>query len=89
MRSVRQRAGERRSVPAPGIRMLFDRPVERIAAGIAALLDIALGIEMQTRHGGFRVLLIAPPKILEQGPIADQFIGAASKSAASPASATR
>jgi lysophospholipase L1-like esterase len=62
----------------------FGASAERIAAGVAGLLDIALGVEMQTRHGGFRVLLIAPPKILEQGPIADQFIGAASKSAALP-----
>ena len=39
-----------------------------IRAGIAALLDIAQGDELQTRHGGFRILLICPPPVLEQGP---------------------
>ena len=31
---------------------------------------------MQERHGGFRVLVIAPPSVLEQGPIAGEFLGA-------------
>ena len=31
---------------------------------------------MQTRHGGFRVLLICPPPVLEQGPIRSEFTGA-------------
>ena len=48
---------------------------EKITAGIAALLDIAQGDEMQTRHGGFRILLICPPPVLEQGPIAAEFFG--------------
>ncbi|MCB2135484.1 MAG: SGNH/GDSL hydrolase family protein [Rhodobacteraceae bacterium] len=60
----------------------YGASAERIAAGVAGLLDIALGVEMQTRHGGFKVLLMAPPTILEQGPIADQFFGAVEKSAA-------
>ena len=60
----------------------FGASAERIAAGMAGLLDIAMGVEMQTRHGGFKVLLIAPPPILEQGPIAGQFTGAAAKSTA-------
>ena len=48
---------------------------EKIAAGIAALLDIAQGDEMQTRHGTFHILLICPPPVLEQGPIAAEFWG--------------
>ncbi|CAA9430067.1 MAG: hypothetical protein AVDCRST_MAG15-2786 [uncultured Rubellimicrobium sp.] len=49
---------------------------EKVAAGIAGLLDIAMSEEMQTRHGGFRVLVICPPPVLEQGPIASEFTGA-------------
>ncbi|MGB5556378.1 MAG: lipolytic enzyme, G-D-S-L, partial [Paracoccaceae bacterium] len=44
------------------------------------LLDIALSGEMQDRHGGFGILLICPPPILEQGVIADQFLGGREKS---------
>ncbi len=46
-----------------------------ICGGIAGLLDIALSAEMQDRHNGFEILVICPPPILEQGPIADQFFG--------------
>jgi lysophospholipase L1-like esterase len=49
---------------------------EKVAAGIAGLLDIAQAPEMQERHGGFRVLVICPPPVLEQGPIAHEFLGA-------------
>ncbi|MGL6209205.1 MAG: SGNH/GDSL hydrolase family protein [Paracoccaceae bacterium] len=52
----------------------------QVVAGIAGLLDIAQSAEMQGRHGGFRILLICPPPVLEQGPIADQFYGAAALS---------
>lgn len=54
----------------------------QVAAGIAALLDIALSEEMQERHGGFRVLVICPPPILEQGPFAGEFWGARERSLA-------
>lgn len=53
-----------------------------VTGGIASLLDIAQSPEMQTRHGGFRILLICPPPVLEQGPIADQFYGARARSLA-------
>lgn len=56
-----------------------------IAAGVAGLLAIAKSVEYQTRHGGFDILLICPPPVLEQGPIADVFYGAATKSAELPA----
>ena len=58
------------------VKTRFGATPEKVAAGIAALLDICLGEEMQTRHGGFRVLLICPPPVLEQGPIAAEFLGA-------------
>ncbi|TNC71805.1 SGNH/GDSL hydrolase family protein [Rubellimicrobium roseum] len=58
------------------VKTRFGATPEKVAAGIAGLLDIAMGPEMQTRHGGFRVLLICPPPVLEQGPIASEFTGA-------------
>ena len=54
----------------------FGATPERIAAGIAGLLDIAMSLEMQERHGGFRILVICPPPVLEQGPIRSEFTGA-------------
>jgi lysophospholipase L1-like esterase len=35
-----------------------------------------MSLEMQERHGGFRVLVICPPPVLEQGPIRSEFSGA-------------
>ena len=35
---------------------------------------------MQGRHGGFKVLLICPPPVVEVGPIAGEFLGAAARS---------
>ncbi len=55
-----------------------------VAAGIAGLVDFAQSIEMQARHGGFRILLICPPPVLEQGPIAGEFFGARAVSLALP-----
>ena len=55
-----------------------------VTAGIAGLLDVALGVEMQTRHGGFKVLLICPPPVEEVGPIAEEFFGSAATSRALP-----
>ena len=62
------------------VKARFGASAEQVTGGIAALLDIAQSAEMQTRHGGFRVLLICPPPVLEQGPIADQFFGARRRS---------
>lgn len=58
------------------VKARFAPSPERVTAGIAALLDIALGDEMQARHGGFRVLVICPPSVLEGGPFAGEFLGA-------------
>jgi lysophospholipase L1-like esterase len=66
------------------VKTRFGATPEGVTAGIAALLDIAQGIEMQARHGGFRVLLICPPPVLEQGPIAAEFFGSRATSLALP-----
>jgi len=60
----------------------FAASAETIAGGCAALLDLALGDEMQTRHGGVKVLLIAPPPITETGLLAAEFWGGSAKSRA-------
>lgn len=54
----------------------FAPTAQSVTAGIAALVDIAQSIEMQTRHGGFEILLICPPRVVETGPIAGEFLGA-------------
>jgi lysophospholipase L1-like esterase len=64
------------------VKTRFGASPAQVTAGIAGLLDIALGTEMQTRHGGFRVLLICPPAVLETGPLAAEFFGSAATSAA-------
>lgn len=56
-----------------------------VTAGIAGLLSIATQPEMQDRHQGFKILLIAPPPILEQGPFAADLFGGAAPSAELPA----
>lgn len=66
------------------VKARFGASAELVTGGIAALLDIAQSPEMQTRHAGFRILLICPPPVLEQGPIADQFYGARRRSLALP-----
>jgi len=49
---------------------------ERVTAGIAGLLDIALSPDIQARHGGFDILLICPPSVEETGVLAGEFWGA-------------
>lgn len=56
----------------------------RISSDAGVLLDFCLSEEMQERHGGFEVLLVCPPPILEQGPIAYKFKGGREKSLALP-----
>ena len=66
------------------VKTRFAASPEAVVAGIAGLLDIALSLDMQTRHGGFRVLLICPPAVQEVGPIAGEFFGATARSKALP-----
>ncbi len=63
---------------------MFGATPEAITGGIAALMAIAFSEEVQTRHSGFKVLLICPPPVLEQGPIAREFFGGRAKSMALP-----
>jgi len=66
------------------VKARFGVTAEGVTGGIASLLDIAQDRLMQERHGGFRILLICPPPVLEQGPIAGQFYGATERSRALP-----
>jgi lysophospholipase L1-like esterase len=66
------------------VKARFSTSAEQVASGIAGLLDIATGEEMQTRHGGFRILLICPPPVIEVGPYVKEFTGGAALSRALP-----
>ena len=66
------------------VKTRFGATGEQVTAGIAGLLDYALGDEMQIRHGGFKVLLICPPPVREVGPIRDEFWGGRAKSLSLP-----
>lgn len=54
----------------------------RIVAGLAALVDLALGVEMAARHPALRVLLVCPPPVERRGVLAGEFLGGPAKSAA-------
>ena len=62
------------------VKARFAAPAETVLAGVAGLVDLALSLDMQQRHGGFKVLLICPPPVEEVGPIAGEFYGAAARS---------
>ncbi len=64
------------------VKTRFGASPEHIVAGIAGLVDMALGPEMAVRHPGLKLLLIAPPPVMELGPLTQEFIGAAAKSKA-------
>lgn len=44
-----------------------------VTAGMAGLLDIALNADLHARHGGYKVLVIAPPPVIETGCLAGEF----------------
>lgn len=62
------------------VKARFAATPEAVFAGVAGLVDVALSLEMQARHGGFKILLICPPPVVEVGPIAGEFYGAAARS---------
>ncbi len=66
------------------VKARFCATPEGVTGGIASLLDIAQGLDMQTRHGGFQLLVICPPPVVEVGPIKDEFYGGAARSKALP-----
>ena len=53
-----------------------------IASGLAGLCDVASHPLMQLRHGGFRLLLLCPPPVVEIGPFRAEFFGGAARSRA-------
>jgi len=54
----------------------------RIISGLAALVDLTLGVEMAARHPGLRVLLVCPPPVECRGVLAAEFLGGPAKSTA-------
>lgn len=62
------------------VKARFCATPEMVTGGIASLLDIAQGVDMQTRHGGFQILVICPAVVVEVGPIKAEFYGGALKS---------
>lgn len=60
----------------------FGAPAEKVMAGIAGLIDLIQGPENTARHPTLKVLLIAPPPVLETGLLAGEFRGGAAKSRA-------
>jgi len=63
----------------------FGLTAEGIAGAVAALLAIAKAPDMQARHGGFNIVLIAPPRVQERGNFVESLWQAAAKSKALPA----
>lgn len=55
------------------VKTRFSTTPEQVAAGVAGLLDVALSLDYQARHSGFRILLICPPPVVETGPIKTEF----------------
>lgn len=64
------------------VKARFGASPERIVAGFASLVDMALAPEMAGRHPHLKILLVAPPPVQELGPLAAEFLGAADKGAA-------
>lgn len=65
-------------------KMMFGADAMGMAAGIAGLLAIAHDDVMQTRHGGFRTLIICPPPVTVTGCIGDVFYNGDAVSRALP-----
>lgn len=67
------------------VKKAYNLNAETIATQVEGLLQIALSEDMQDRHDGFKILLIAPPPVRETGYLAEKFIGAETASNALPA----
>ena len=66
------------------VKTRFAATPQDVVTGVAGLLDVAQSLEYQDRHGGFKILLICPPPVVETGPIATEFWGGAARSQALP-----
>lgn len=64
------------------VKARFTSSPQAVVGGIASLLDIAQHRLMQDRHGGFKILLICPPPVVEIGPIKAEFWGGAGRARA-------
>lgn len=64
------------------VKARFASTPEMVMAGVAGLVDVAQSLDMQQRHGGYKILLICPPPVEEVGPIMGEFYGAAARSRA-------
>jgi len=51
----------------------FAPTAHKVTAGMAGLLDIALSPDILARHGGYKILMIAPPPVIETGCLAQEF----------------
>ena len=67
------------------VKTRFASDPAQVVAGVAGLLDVAMSLDYQQRHGGFRILLICPPPVVETGTIKTEFwCGAARSQALAP-----
>ena len=55
---------------------LFGNSARDILGGIAGLLEISQNSDLQSRHEGYKTLLIAPPPIVVTGHLSTSFYGA-------------
>ena len=66
------------------VKAMFGATPEKVVAGLSAILNIALSVEMQARHEGFAVLLVCPPPVEEIGCLAGIFWGGRATAVALP-----
>jgi len=59
---------------------LFGNSERDILGGVAGLLAISQDADLQSRHGGYKTLLISPPPIVVTGELSNSFYGADSLS---------
>lgn len=64
------------------VKTRFNASPETVMGGIALLLDLAQRADLQARHGGFRILLIAPAPVETRGVLASTYWGGPEKSRA-------
>jgi lysophospholipase L1-like esterase len=55
---------------------LFGNSARDILGGVAGLLAIAQDADLQSRHGGYKTLLVCPPAIVVTGELSNSFYGA-------------
>lgn len=66
------------------VKARFTANAVQVQGGMSSLLDIAQHGTYQERHGGFQILLVCPPPVIEVGPIRHEFFGGAARSAQLP-----